>query len=174
MTRRLVIAAIFAACVAAVAWGAWALFQDWLASREAIARQAGRAEVRAQWDRATEESDREQRRLEQQRQRRQQEADHVQAQALARARADLAAARRVGDGLRSDLERFVAAGRQACPHRPAAGQRPGDAGSDPLDLLANLFSRADREAGELAEYADQLRAAGHACELRYDALEVKP
>jgi hypothetical protein len=181
--RGLVWIAAALAC-AGLWWGAVSLFNDWLDSREAIAREAGRkagheagveagrTEIRNEWRLATEASDREQRRLEQQRQRRQQEADHVQAQALARARADLDAARRAGDGLQRDLDRFVAAGRASCPNQPAAGQRPGDPGSDPLDLLANLFSRADREAGELAGYADQLRAAGQACEQRYDALRV--
>ncbi len=37
-------------------------------------------------------------------------------------------------------------------------------------LLANLFSRADERAGELAEYADRARIAGHACERQYDSL----
>ena len=37
-------------------------------------------------------------------------------------------------------------------------------------LLAELFSRADKRAGELAEYADRARIAGQACERQYDSL----
>lgn len=37
-------------------------------------------------------------------------------------------------------------------------------------VLAQLFQRADDRAGELAQYADQARIAGAACERAYEAL----
>lgn len=58
---------------------------------------------------------------------------------------------------------------QSCA--PNAGQ--GQPGADALDLLVDVLGRADRRAGELAEYADRLRIAGTACERSYDALTAK-
>ncbi len=40
-------------------------------------------------------------------------------------------------------------------------------------LLADMFSRVDKRAGELAEYADRARIAGLSCEGQYDALNKK-
>ena len=40
-------------------------------------------------------------------------------------------------------------------------------------LLANMLSRIDKRAGELAEYADRSRIAGLACEGQYDALNIE-
>jgi len=39
-----------------------------------------------------------------------------------------------------------------------------------LTVLAELFSRADKRAGELAAVADESRVRGSACELAYDSL----
>ena len=38
-----------------------------------------------------------------------------------------------------------------------------------LDLLANLYRRADERAGELAQIADDARRRGSACEAIHDA-----
>ncbi|TWI52965.1 uncharacterized protein DUF2514 [Pseudomonas duriflava] len=41
---------------------------------------------------------------------------------------------------------------------------------DPSVLLANVLSRIDERAGELAKEADRTRAAGSACERAYDSI----
>jgi hypothetical protein len=96
--------------------------------------------------------------------------DH-QAQ-LARARGDAAAATAAAGRLSRQLADFTAA------HRPRAGDPAaagaGTPGGTALDLLADLFSRADGEAGILAEALDRSHAAGQLCERSYDALTVKP
>lgn len=57
----------------------------------------------------------------------------------------------------------------------AAGQAPtapegSPAAADPLDLLADLFGRADARAGELARIADERGIAGTTCERSADAM----
>lgn len=84
------------------------------------------------------------------------------------ARADAATAARAADSLRGQLARYVAAARAASPGASLA--TPSPATSDPLDLLAKLYSEADERAGQLAVYADAARIAGQACERAYDAL----
>ena len=67
----------------------------------------------------------------------------------------------VADGVRDELAAFKRrAAARACP---AIGGK-SQPSPDPLDLLAELYGRADKEAGELARYADALRIAGGACE----------
>ncbi len=82
------------------------------------------------------------------------------------AQRDAAAAGAVSERLRAQLARLRA--------DLAAGDPPatlrGPTGADALDLLAELFSRADGHAGELAAIADRARAAGLACERSYDAM----
>ena len=86
------------------------------------------------------------------------------------ARRDAAAARTERERLLADVARYRAAARAASGSGAAtSGPTTGDA----LDLLADLFSRADQAAGELAEFADAAHAAGLACERSYDAL-TKP
>ena len=87
-------------------------------------------------------------------------------QEIARVRADerAAADRRV----RHAAEEFAARNRCSAGSTGAAGA--GQTGTDPLDLLAQLFSRADDRAGELAAIADRARVAGLACEAAYDML----
>ena len=86
------------------------------------------------------------------------------------ARHDADGARTERDRLLADVARYRAAAR-AAQHSgtPIAGPTTGDA----LDLFADLFSRADQRAGELAEFADAAHAAGLTCERSYDAL-TKP
>ena len=86
------------------------------------------------------------------------------------ARHDATAARTERDRLRADVARYRTAAR-ATQHSgaPTSGPTTGDA----LDLFADLFSRADARAGELAEFADAAHAAGITCERSYDAL-TKP
>lgn len=86
------------------------------------------------------------------------------------ARRDAAGARTERDRLRADVARYRAAARAASnPGSATAGPTTADA----LDLLADLFSRADARAGELAEFADAAHAAGLTCQRSYDAL-TKP
>ena len=85
---------------------------------------------------------------------------------------DAGAARTERDRLLADVARYRTAAR-ATQHSgtPAAGPTTGDA----LDLFADLFSRADQRAGELAEFADAAHAAGLTCERSFDALSrTKP
>jgi len=84
------------------------------------------------------------------------------------ARADADDARRAGDRLQQRVAALVAAARGAAAH---PGAEPAVApASDPIGVLADVFSRADKRAGLLAEYADAARLAGIGCERDYDAL----
>jgi hypothetical protein len=86
------------------------------------------------------------------------------------ATADAAArdAGRAAAGLRQQVDAFVAAGRRAAAHpSPAVGSPPT---TDALDLLADVFWRADDRAGALAAEADRRGIAGAACERAYDSL----
>ncbi|WP_081062552.1 DUF2514 family protein [Burkholderia cepacia] len=82
----------------------------------------------------------------------------------ARAAADAADA--AANSLRKQVAELVARTRD--PATPAGSATAGDA----LDLLANVLSRADQRAGDLAEYADRARIAGQQCERDYDALTI--
>jgi hypothetical protein len=75
-----------------------------------------------------------------------------------------AAADRAADGLRRQVAVLVADVRRAgaATGSPATG--------DALDLLADVFGRADERAGELAKIADERGIAGQQCERSYDAL----
>ncbi|WP_175040016.1 DUF2514 family protein [Burkholderia contaminans] len=80
------------------------------------------------------------------------------------ARVDAAAAASAADGLRKQFARYAerARDRAAATGSPTTG--------DALDLLAELFGRADERAGELAKIADERGIAGQQCERSYDAL----
>ncbi|WP_150690076.1 DUF2514 family protein [Pandoraea communis] len=71
--------------------------------------------------------------------------------------------------VRKQLAEYTAAARHSAA---SSGSAPAGGGTDPLDMLAGLFSRADKAAGELAEFADAAHIAGLACERSYDALTV--
>ncbi|ALU64315.1 hypothetical protein DA70_09500 [Pandoraea pnomenusa] len=74
------------------------------------------------------------------------------------------------DRMRNQLAEYTATARRSSA---TGGSAPTDGGTDPLDLLAGLFSRADQAAGELAKFADAAHIAGLACERSYDALTQK-
>ncbi|MBR8460788.1 DUF2514 family protein [Burkholderia dolosa] len=80
--------------------------------------------------------------------------------------ADAFAARAAAGSLQQRVDQLVAAAR----HPAAAAGSP--ATGDALDLLADLFGRADERAGELAKIADERGIAGQQCERDYDALTV--
>jgi len=81
---------------------------------------------------------------------------------LAAARADAATAADAARGMQNQLAAYRAAIRSASAAPATAGGSPS--ASDPLDLLADLFGRADARAGELARIADERSAAGATCE----------
>lgn len=87
---------------------------------------------------------------------------------LTTARADADVARLAGDRLQQRVAALVASARAAAAH---SGTEPAVApAGDPIGVLADVFGRADKRAGILAEYADAARIAGAGCERDYDAL----
>ena len=86
------------------------------------------------------------------------------------ARRDAAGARAAADGLRATLARYRSAARAAQDSGTAS---TGPAAGDALDLLADLFSRADETAGELAAALDLSHSAGVTCQRAYDALTIQ-
>lgn len=91
-------------------------------------------------------------------------------QATARIAADAAAGAADRRSLGVQLDAFVRANGASSNPRPAASGPPA---TDPLSVLADMFSRADSRAEDLARIADERGAAGSACERSYDAL-TKP
>ncbi|WP_346727952.1 DUF2514 family protein [Enterobacter mori] len=102
--------------------------------------------------------------------RRQDEATNAAKEAdeqLAAARADAAVAKSAGDGLRTtiaDLKRQLATSKTGELSAIAAASA---ARANTAILLANVLERADKRAGELAEYADRARIKGLQCENTY-------
>ena len=87
------------------------------------------------------------------------------------ARGDARRADAAADGMRQQLAHYRGAATGAATHPgPAAAGPPA---ADALDLLADLFSRADGAAGELARFADLAHAAGATCERAYDAVQAE-
>lgn len=93
------------------------------------------------------------------------DTDAQAALAAATAGADRAVA--AGQRLRRDLADYITAHRERATAAAAASQCAADGPA--LDLLADLFRRADQRAGELAAIADTARARGTACERAHDA-----
>lgn len=135
-------------------------------------REQGRAEIRAEVAQRAEAENEQNAKEGKRRLERQQEAERAGQQKLAAARRDAERTRVERDGLRDDLGRFTAAGREACRNPGAVAD--GTPAGDPIGVLADVFRRADDRAGILAEYADRARIAGQQCEAEYDALTVKP
>lgn len=97
-----------------------------------------------------------------------QEIERASAQRTQAALADARAAATARDRLLLRVEALVAAAREAASHPgPAALGAPA---GDPIGVLADVLRGVDERAGILAEYADQARIAGLACERSYDAL----
>ena len=93
-----------------------------------------------------------------------------------RAQADLAQsslavdrARDAGQRLQRELAVYVERQRASASTAAAAGQCQADA-APAVDLLAELFRRADQRAGELAAVADEARIRGLACEATYQTV----
>jgi len=154
--KALIAAAVAAALVLA--------YVGWRGKQREFGRNEIRAQVAAQAAQEAEHNARETLRRVQ----RQSEASNAAQTQLAAARAAAARASAAADSLRTDLERFAAAGRAACAHPAVAGER--SPAGDAIGVLAELQRRADERAGILAAAADDARIAGAACESSYDAL----
>lgn len=103
--------------------------------------------------------------------RRQAEIDEVRDHAqedIAQAQADAAAAG-IESGRLLEQARRLAARASQCASGTGAPQG-GQAAGQPAVVLADLLSRADERAGELAAAYDRARASGLACERAYLSL----
>ncbi len=106
-------------------------------------------------------------------QRRQAEIDEVRDHAqeeIAQAQADAAAADLESGRLREQARRLAARASQCASHSGAP--QGGQAAEQSAVVLADLLSRADERAGELAAAHDRARASGLACEQAYDSLRT--
>lgn len=156
---------IAGALLAAAAVG---IYTWWAGVQRDIGREEERAEINRQaLAKAEADAKETQRRLD-----RQGEAQREHEAQLARARGDAVAAAAAADRMSAQLRRFLAAAKLR-PAEPAAAGGSPPAGTA-LDLLAELFSRADSEAGILAEALDRSHAAGQLCVRSYEALKATP
>lgn len=106
-------------------------------------------------------------------QRRQAEIDEVRDHAqeeIAQAQADAVAAGLESGRLREQGRRLAARASQCASHSSAP--QGGPTAEQPAVVLADLLSRADERAGELAAAYDRARASGLACERAYDSLRT--
>ncbi|WP_322864389.1 DUF2514 family protein [Aeromonas allosaccharophila] len=105
--------------------------------------------------------------------RRQAEIDEVRAHAqeqIAQAQADATAAGVESGRLREQARRLAARASQCASHSSTPQGSPTV--EQPAVVLADLLSRADERAGELAAAYDRARASGLACERAYDSLRT--
>jgi hypothetical protein len=133
-----------------------------------VERETGRAEIRAEWTAAalaeSQANSRETfRRLE-----RQQENQLEQDKQLALARDG--ARRNAADADRLRTQSADAARRWRDATRDSADSSVCQAAGAAIVVQADVLSRADRRAGELAAFADTSRAAGLKCQADYQAL----
>lgn len=96
--------------------------------------------------------------------------DHAQEQ-IAQAQVDAAAAGVESGRLREQARRLAARASQCASH--SRTPQGSSAAEQPAVVLADLLSRADERAGELAAAYDRARASGLACERAYLSL-TKP
>lgn len=89
-------------------------------------------------------------------------------QQIARAESDAAAAGAAADSLHEQARRLAARTNQCASNSTTTPSGPAVAQS--FVVLADLFSRADKRAGELAAAYDRARASGLACERAYQSL----
>jgi hypothetical protein len=159
------------ALASALIGGAILAVKAWKESLREEGRAEARAECMAERERMKDAALRQAAANAQETQRRlaaQKEAQDAHDKEVARARADAVAARSASDRLRRQLA-AVASDRRAAAGHPAAAAHgaPTDLG---FDLLSDMFSLADQAAGELAERADEARAAGLQCQRAHEAL----
>ena len=90
---------------------------------------------------------------------------------LAASQRDVAAGNAAAAGLRKQVASLVANAKRTLANSGTAGAGEAAArGSTALDLLAELHSRTDEAAGELAAVADEARIRGLGCEARYESV----
>ncbi|WP_429180025.1 DUF2514 family protein [Aeromonas salmonicida] len=157
--------------IAALAGGGVALYRSGHAAGEEGERKIWQAKwneeaarLATAWTKAEQEAREEE-------QRRQAEIDEVREHAqneIAQAQDDAAAAGIESGRLREQTRRLAARASQ-CASGSSAPEG-GPAAGQPAVVLADLLSRADERAGELAAAYDRARASGLACERAYLSL----
>lgn len=85
---------------------------------------------------------------------------------IAAATADADAARDSAGRLRAELARLRGSAEDAAASRPGKSQ----SGIDTIGVLIDVLEGVERNGREVAEYADQLKVAGLACERAYGQL----
>lgn len=100
----------------------------------------------------------------------QKEITRVAQQKIEAAESDAAAADAAAASLRDAARRRTNAAKAARRADPVAGGAAADAA---LDLLADMLSRPDEAAGELAKFADRAHIAGNTCVLEYNAVKAE-
>ncbi|TNJ03906.1 endopeptidase [Aeromonas veronii] len=131
----------------------WQAMWDEEAVRLATARTKAEQEARAEEKRRQAEID--------------EVRDHAQEE-IAQAQADATAAG-IESGRLHEQARRLAARASQCASNTGTTQG-GQATGQPAMVLADLLSRADERAGELAAAYDRARVSGLACERAYDAI----
>lgn len=161
--------------IAALAGGGVALYQSghsdgkggerktWQAKWDAEASRLATVRTKAEQEARTEEK-RRQAEIDEVRDNAQEEIDQAQADATAAG---------IESGRLHEQARRLAARASQCAGYPGSTQG-GPAAEQPAMVLADLLSRADERAGELAAAYDRARASGLACERAYDSLRTAP
>ncbi|MCF5889809.1 DUF2514 domain-containing protein [Aeromonas veronii] len=157
--------------IAALAGGGVALYQ----SGHSTGEEGERKTWQAKWDRQSAElAEARAQNIQlarEEEQRRQRAIDKVRQDAeqqIARVETDAAAASAVAVGLHEQAERLAKRASQ-CANNSGTAQS-GDAAGQSAVVLADLLSRADARAGELARAYDRARASGLACQRAYLSL----
>lgn len=150
-------ALIVAALVAAGSWGVHTYNES--------LRDEGRAEKQAEWNARDLAQSQAAGRETLRRMDRQQENQHAYDKELAAARRDAAVNAADADRVR---EQAAEAARRWGDY--ATTDKQCAPAADAINVCADLFSRADKRASDLAAYADTARIAGLKCERDYDAL----
>ena len=159
--------------IAALAGGGVALYRSGHAAGEEGERKTWQAKWNEEAARLASARTKAELKAREEEQRRQAEIDEVRDHAqeeIAQAQADAAAADLESGRLREQARRLAARASQ-CASGSGAPQG-GQAAEQPAMVLADLLSRADERAGELAAAYDRARASGLACERAYDSLRT--
>jgi hypothetical protein len=152
-----------------------AMVGGWTARAVHHERDIGRHEVQQKWDvavssqRASDLAQSEANAAETARRlKAQKESQDAQTKLLAAARADADRNRAAADSLRQQSADTAKRWRDTLSNSPTVADSA--TAGDAIVLSAELFSRIDKRAGELAAYADAARLAGAQCESDYRAL----
>jgi hypothetical protein len=149
-------------------WGAAQTYRVKIAKAETVEVRNAMAVERANATAAALKAQTEYRALEQKWATEQKEIADEADRKITQARADAAIADAAAGRLQQRVTALVAQARAAASN-PAPAQA-GPTADDPIGMLADVLRRADARARLLANYADEARTAGQACESAYDAL----